>query len=111
MPQGESKKNLAVRWQLPNGTNEEPMTAVSIAGTWLIPCRGIDTLPGIYLQPTNVTVSDGLDAVFSLLVTNQSPVTYQWRVNGTNLAGPNATSPIFVVSKANPVLNTNQTYM
>lgn len=102
--------NLAVRWQLPNGTNEEPITAISSAGTKLVPCTGLDLFPGIYSQPTNITVSDGLDAPFSVLVTNQSAVTYQWQVNGGNIAGADGNSPVFVVSNANPILNSNQIY-
>ena len=110
MQQGTGSDNLAVRWQLPTGTNEEPLAAVSPAGTWLIPYSGIDTALGIYQQPTNLTVSDGLDAVFAILVTNAAPVSYQWLRNGTNLSGPNANSPVYVVSRTNPAIDNNQPY-
>ena len=110
MQQGTGNDNLAVRWRLPDGTYEEPLRTPSPAGTLLIPCRGVEAPPGIYLQPTNLTVFDGRDAVFSLLVTNQSPVAYQWRANGTNLAGANAATPTYVISGANPVLHNNLTF-
>ena len=110
MQHGDDDDNLAVRWQLPNGTNEEPLAAVSPAGTWLIPYTGINDLPGIYQQPTNLTVSDGLDAWFSVLVTNPAPVAYQWLRNGTNLTDTNASSPFYLVSHANPTTDNNQSY-
>jgi hypothetical protein len=77
--------NLAVRWQLPNGTFEEPLSAFSSAGAHLIPCDGLDTLPGIYVQPTSVSARDGGSAEFVLLATNRAPLAYQWCVNGTSL--------------------------
>lgn len=110
MQQGTGSDNLAVRWQLPTGTNEEPIGAVSPAGTWMVPFTGIDTLPGIYQQPTNLTVSDGLDAAFTLLITNPAPVTYQWLRNGTIVTGPNATSPVYLITHANPTNDNNQIY-
>ena len=70
--------NLAVRWQLPDGTFEEPLTVFSAAGTRLVPCDGLDTPPGIYVQPTNVTAPDGGSAAFVLLATNRAPMAYQW---------------------------------
>jgi regulation of enolase protein 1 (concanavalin A-like superfamily) len=102
--------NLAVRWQLPNNTLEEPLVAMSPAGTRLIPCDGLDTPPGIYAQPTNLAVADGYDAAFALLVTNRGPVSYQWLVNGANAAGAAANSPVYAVSNANPLINNGQFY-
>src|SRR6516162_7857911 len=97
MQQATGTDNLAVRWQLPTGTNEEPLGAVSPAGTWLIPFTGVDSPPGIYQQPTNLTVSDGLDPIFAVLVTNAAPVSYQWLRNGTNLTDASPTSPVYIV--------------
>lgn len=110
MQQGQGGDNLAVRWQLPDGRLEEPLSAASAAGTWLIPYRGLDTAPGISTQPTNVTVLEGGDAVFALLVTNQSSVRYQWSVNGSNLADVNATQSVYTVSNASAFLNNGQVY-
>jgi hypothetical protein len=110
MQQGTGPDNLAVRWQLPNGTFEEPLSAMSAAGTRLVPYRGIDTPPGINVQPTDLTVWDGRDAVFSLLVTNQSAIAYQWRANSTNLPGPNAATSVYTVASANPALQNNLSY-
>jgi hypothetical protein len=102
--------NLAVRWQLPNGSFEEPLQALSIAGTRLIPCDGLDTTPGIYVQTTNETVADGHDAVFALLVTNRGPVSYQWLMNGANAPGAGNKSPVYAVSNASPLINNGQLF-
>jgi len=101
--------NLAVRWQLPDGTFEGPMTELGTAGTRLVPCDGIDTPPGIYVQPANVTAPDGGSAAFGLLATNRAPLAYQWYLNGTSL-GTNATHSVYVLNQANPNVNNGQTY-
>ena len=61
--EGAGGDNLAVRWQLPDATIEEPLSATSVAGTRLIPCQNTNSLPGIFLQPTNTSVPERLDAV------------------------------------------------
>src|SRR5260221_6516910 len=50
--------NLAVRWQLPNGVIEEPITATSPAGTLLIPFNGANILPCLSSQPSYATVTE-----------------------------------------------------
>jgi uncharacterized repeat protein (TIGR03806 family) len=98
MQEGAGGDNLCVRWQMPNGTFEEPLTASSAAGTRLIPCTGITSTPGFFYQPTNATVAESANATFSLLATNQSPMIYQWQRSGTNL--PGATQSRLVFSNA-----------
>jgi len=87
MEQGSGGDNLTVQWELPNGTIELPLTTPSAAGTLLIPFTGLTNAPGIYLQPTNITGVENYGVTFSLLVTNQSNVSYQWLLNATNLPG------------------------
>jgi hypothetical protein len=108
MQQGTGGENLSVRWQLPNSTFEQPMAAVSAAGTLLIPCNGVNTTPGIFAQSSNTTVVENLNAVFSVLVTNQAPVTYQWYSTGVKLAG--ATLPVYSVTNASLALNNGQIF-
>ncbi len=102
--------NLAVRWSLPNGVYEEPIPASSTNGTYLVPCSGLDSPPGICQQPTNITVPDSYPARFVVLVTNQAPVAYQWQVNGTNLSGPDAATAAYCLTNANALTDTNQSY-
>jgi regulation of enolase protein 1 (concanavalin A-like superfamily) len=108
MQQGTGGENLSVRWQLPNGTFEQPMAAVSGAGTLLIPCNGVDTEPAIFTQSSNETVVENLTAVFSVLVTNQSPSAYQWFDGAVKLTG--ATLPVYTLTNASLTLNNGQNF-
>ncbi len=110
MMQGGGGDDLSVGWQLLNGVQELPMTAVSAAGTRLIPYVGTNSPPGIFVQPTNTAVIESQNAVFALLVTNQSSMAYRWRLNGTNLAGASATQPVYTVSNVSLTLNNGQVY-
>ena len=98
MQEGSGGDNLAVRWQLPTGAFEEPLTAVTPAGTRLIPFNGVNTLPGLYRQPVNTTAVEGGSATFGVVVTNPAPVGYQWRLNGANLPGASALKSVYTVS-------------
>jgi len=108
MQQGTGGENLSVRWQLPAGTFEEPMAAVSAAGTLLIPCNGSATTPGIYSQSTNTTVLENLNASFSILITNEASVNYQWYNTGTKV--PGATQPVYTLTNAGLALNNGQVF-
>jgi hypothetical protein len=48
--------------------------------------------PSISLQPQSQSVVAGSPAVFSVAATGTSPLTYQWRKGGINLAGQTASS-------------------
>src|SRR5271169_3502810 len=49
------------------------------------------TAPAIALQPTNVTVTAGQPATFTVTATGTAPLTYQWFLNGT-AAGTNSST-------------------
>ncbi len=49
-------------------------------------------LPGIYQEPVSQTNFPGDTAVFSVTALGSGTLTYQWRFNGTNLAGANGAS-------------------
>ena len=59
----------------------------------LAACAGQGTLPGdgtvpsFIAQPSNVTVTVGQPATFSVSATGSSPLTFQWRKNSANIAG------------------------
>ena len=110
MQEGGGGDNLAVRWQLPGGTLEEPLPANSPRGTRLIPYDGVDTRPGIYQQSTNTTVTEGQNVRFSVLVTNRSAVAYQWRLGTANIAGTNATKPFYAISNVTVAAHNGQVY-
>ncbi|MDB6030146.1 MAG: hypothetical protein JWM16_484, partial [Verrucomicrobiales bacterium] len=94
MKEGAGGDNLAVRWQLPNGTIEEP-----IPGSRMLPAL---SAPQILAQPNDVTVSEGFYAIFTVVVTNQAQITYQWLLNGTPIPGANRATLVI-----NPVSQTN----
>jgi hypothetical protein len=50
--------------------------------------------PALVTQPTNLTVVVGATAQFTVTATGTPPLSYQWRWNGTNLAGATSTALI-----------------
>ncbi|HEX4121550.1 MAG TPA: lamin tail domain-containing protein, partial [Verrucomicrobiae bacterium] len=107
MQQGTGGDNLAVGWQLPNGALEQPMSALSAAGTLMIPFNGTNTHPGILSQSTNTTVVENQPVTFNVVATNQAPMTYKWYVNGTPTT---VTNPSLVLASASVSANNGQTY-
>ena len=59
--------------------------------------------PSITQQPRNATVIVGQTATFRVKATGAPPLRYQWRKNGTNIAG--ATSPTYVTPPTTPADN------
>ncbi|HEY3857380.1 MAG TPA: lamin tail domain-containing protein, partial [Verrucomicrobiae bacterium] len=108
MQQGNGGDNLSVRWELPDGNFEQPMAAVSAEGTIMIPYTGIAAFPGIYSQTTNVSAIEGTSLSLSVLVTNQSAVTYQWFGPNGSISG--ATTPVYNLSNLNIATNNGQIY-
>ncbi len=87
MKEGGGGDNLAVRWQLPNATIEEPIPA-----SRLLPWGTSFTPPIIAQQPTNTTAIEGQPATFTVRVSNLDLTFYQWRRSGTNLPGANSSA-------------------
>ena len=56
------------------------------------------TAPAISAQPANITVTELQPASFSVTATGGAPLSYQWRRNGTAVAG--ATSATLTISSA-----------
>ncbi len=79
--------HLSVRWQLPDGTLEEPIPVSRLTPYGL-------TLPLIVLQPANTTVVEGQPVTFVVSVANLDPISYQWQQNGANI--PGATNAIYI---------------
>lgn len=79
MTEGGGSDHLAVRWQLPSGTIEEP-----IPGNRLF----VELIsPQITRHPVSTTVTEGEPATFNVLLANRGPVSYQWLRGGQPLAG------------------------
>jgi len=89
---GGGADHISVRWQLPDGTFEDPIPNERVF-VELIP-------PQIAQQPRNVTVDEGNPAVFSVQLVNRGAVGIQWLRNdvpipgATNLTYTNATATL-----------------
>lgn len=60
--------------------------AVTSAPTWLT-VTGLPLPPDITTQPLSQVANPGGRAVFTVAATGSPPLTYQWRFNGSNIAG------------------------
>lgn len=83
--------NLAVRWDLPNGTTEQPIPAIRF-----LPPTLMLFAPTILEQPTNVTVAEKGSAEFTVRVSNRDPLAYQWYRNQYAIFG--ATSSVLRIA-------------
>ena len=52
----------------------------------------VNSAPTITAQPANLTVTAGSTAMFSVTATGNPAPTYQWKQNGTNIAGATGSS-------------------
>src|SRR6266511_764402 len=92
MKEGTGGDNLAVRWQLPDGSIEEPIPNERLEVFGLGP-------PQITKQPTNVTVVEGGAGTFSVQLSRTTGATYQWLRSGLNIAGAtNSSYTLFPVT-------------
>ena len=78
--EGGGGDNLAVRWQLPSGTIEEPIPNNRLVAYGLGP-------PLITQQPTNAAVVEGDLASFNVALAHMIGTSFQWSRNGTNIPG------------------------
>ncbi len=78
----------------PSGTLRFDM--VTVSGDVIPP----NTPPTITTQPQSQAVNQGASALFSVLATSASPMTYQWRFNSGDLSG--ATTSAFTRNNAQP---------
>src|SRR6266404_6760863 len=67
---------------------------------WLTTVTAGCTIPAITTDPTSVTNCAGGSVTFSMAASGTSPLSYQWRKDGTNIAG--ATGSSYTVSPVSP---------
>ncbi len=72
--------HLAVRWQLPDGSFEEPISVERLTPYGMNP-------PLIAGQPANTVAAEGATASFSVTVSNLDPISFQWLQNGVPIPG------------------------
>lgn len=91
MKEQEGGDNLAVRWQLPDGTFEEPIPNARLEAYGLGP-------PVIAQQPKSISVQEGAEAAFSVQLEMDLGAAYQWQRDGVDI--PGATGSEYVVESA-----------
>lgn len=72
-----------------------PIGASSVTG---VPSNVLQSGPVINTQPASQTIVEGGTVTFNVAATGNPAPTYQWRLNGTNIAGATGTSYGFVVA-------------
>ena len=63
------------------------ITNIAGAITSAVASLTVNVPPSISVPPQNLTVNQGQNAFFSVGTTGTAPFSYQWRFNGTNIAG------------------------
>ncbi|MHB9005888.1 MAG: lamin tail domain-containing protein [Limisphaerales bacterium] len=74
--------NLAVRWLMPDGTDQAPIVATN-----LLPYGISFSAPTIATHPANTTVVEGGTARFEVRLSTVGLYTYRWQRNGTAISG------------------------
>jgi hypothetical protein len=90
MKEGGGGDNLAVRWLMPNGTDQGPIVATN-----LLPFGVSFSPPAISQNPTNTTAVEGTPASFHVRLSTVGAFSYQWQRNGTSLAGANSSDLVY----------------
>jgi hypothetical protein len=90
MKEGGGGDNLAVRWLMPDGTDQGPIVATN-----LLPYGISFAAPVIATHPANSTVVEGSYARFSVTLTTVGLYSYRWLRNGATLSGAEAPELIY----------------
>jgi len=69
-------------------------------GTIATNCGVVSGLPSITQQPTNMTVTQGATATFTVVASSSSALSYQWRFSGLPGDLPGATNPTLAITGA-----------
>ena len=99
---GETSSNLMIiNAQSTNG-GDYSVVVTNVAGsvTSVVAILTVNGPPVITAEPQGQVAVVGSPAVFNVTATGTAPLHYQWRFNGTNLAGANASS--YSIASAQP---------
>ena len=90
--------HLAVRWQLPDGSLEEPIQTARLTPVG-------NTLPVILAPPGSLGVMEGAPATFAVTIGNLDPLTCRWQQNGVDI--PEATNLSYTLPAVSMTNNGN----
>jgi hypothetical protein len=76
------------------------ITNVAGAITSIVAGLTVGIPPAVTQNPVSLVIAQGQDANFAVVVSGDAPVQYQWRVNGTALAG--ATTSSYTIAGVDP---------
>ena len=87
--QSTNKGYLDVRWQLPDDTMEDPIVARPSGKTerLILYRTNVVVAPVVLRQTTNQFIVEGRPVTFSVIASNQSPVSYQWQMDSADIPG------------------------
>jgi hypothetical protein len=93
---GATSANYTTAPRLPSHNGEQyrviatnPLGSAASAPV-ILSVSDIDVAPSITTQPASLSVVDGGDALFAVVAHGTEALSYQWRFNGTNIAGANS---------------------
>ncbi len=77
-----------------NASGAASFSATQLSSTFVVQMTGVGTAvaPSITAQPVSSSVVVGQTAIFSVSSSGTAPLSYQWRKNGTPIAGATSTS-------------------
>jgi hypothetical protein len=86
---GSTSNVLTVTSATTNNSGSYRLIASNITGsmTSSVAVLKVGFVPAISIQPTNLTLLSGSNAVFSATLSGSLPLAYQWSKNGTNISG------------------------
>ncbi len=89
--------------QLPQGLNQ--VMAIGAGSQHALAIRPVPLPPVILQEPANTAQTNGGSVIFQVSAAGLAPITYQWQINGVNIAG--ATSSSLTLSGVNAGSNGN----
>jgi hypothetical protein len=79
--------NLASAGTNDSGNYSVVVTNTAGSVTSLVATLTVLLPPSIVTPPQSLTVSNGIDAIFTVVAAGSAPLSYQWKFNGNDLAG------------------------
>ncbi len=106
---GETGTSLVINSVTPSSAGSYTVTATNSAGsvTSNAAVLTVSAAPAITAHPQSATVNEGANHTFSVTATGATPLTYQWKLNGSNISG--ATSATLQLQGVTPQMAGNYT--